>query len=262
MNFDQTLHVFVTECRELLEEMEATLLALEDSADRGEGVNAIFRAAHTIKGSAGMFGLDHIVAFTHVVESVLDRVRDGATVIDATLLGVLLGCTDHTSAMVTALEAGRTELGPEMAIQGQALHDALAAYLPAKLPAKLPASTPGAQAQAVLAPAEAGVERIERERGSDDHWHISLRFDPEVLRLGLDPISFLRYLCKLGRIVAIAAVDEAMPPARDADPQTCYLGFEIGFASSASKQEIEDVFQFVRDDCTLRIVAPHSRIGD
>jgi HPt (histidine-containing phosphotransfer) domain-containing protein len=57
--------------------METALLAIEGADDKSEMVNAIFRAAHTIKGSSGLFSLDHVVAFTHVVESVLDKVRAG-----------------------------------------------------------------------------------------------------------------------------------------------------------------------------------------
>ena len=77
MNLDQALQTFIIESRELLEDMENSLLTLEQAEDKSELINAVFRAAHTIKGSSGLFGLDGVVAFTHVTESVLDRVRDG-----------------------------------------------------------------------------------------------------------------------------------------------------------------------------------------
>src|SRR5690606_19112550 len=73
MNLDSALQTFIVEARELLQDMEAALLRLENEAADSETINAIFRAAHTIKGSAGLFGLDGVVAFTHVVESVRDR---------------------------------------------------------------------------------------------------------------------------------------------------------------------------------------------
>lgn len=78
MNIDQALQTFISESRELLGEMEQALLGLEQAEQKDELVNAIFRAAHTIKGSAGLFSLDPIVEFTHVVESVLDKVRAGS----------------------------------------------------------------------------------------------------------------------------------------------------------------------------------------
>ena len=73
MDLDSALLTYIAEGRELLEEMEDILLRLEQEEDQGESLNAVFRAAHTIKGSAGLFGLDDIVAFTHGVESLLDR---------------------------------------------------------------------------------------------------------------------------------------------------------------------------------------------
>src|SRR5690606_38173954 len=111
MNLDQALHTFIAESRELLEAMEAALLGLSQSDEdtRAESINAIFRAAHTIKGSAGLFGLDRIVAFTHVVESVLDDVRGGAIATDEALISLLLSCGDHIAALIDATEATRTD---------------------------------------------------------------------------------------------------------------------------------------------------------
>lgn len=54
---------YIAEARELLEEMESALLTLENEPDNSELIGAIFRAAHTIKGSAGLFGLQPIVSF-------------------------------------------------------------------------------------------------------------------------------------------------------------------------------------------------------
>ncbi|NTV75152.1 MAG: chemotaxis protein CheA, partial [Holophaga sp.] len=77
MDMEQVKQTFIIECRELLASMEEALLGVEDQADASESINAIFRAVHTIKGSAGLFGLDPIVRFAHTVESVMDRVRGG-----------------------------------------------------------------------------------------------------------------------------------------------------------------------------------------
>lgn len=57
-----------------------------------------------------------------------------------------------------------------------------------------------------------------------DNWHISLRFGPDVLRKGMDPASFLRYLLELGQIVHLTTLPDGMPEAADMDPESCYLG--------------------------------------
>ncbi|MFY9514253.1 MAG: Hpt domain-containing protein, partial [Rubrivivax sp.] len=121
MNLDEALQTFIAEGRELLEDMEAALLRVADEADPAESINAIFRAAHTIKGSAGLFGLDAVVAFTHVVESVLDEVRDGRVPLDGSLLPLMLACCDHIGALVDAVDAGQQPLDAEGQANGTAL---------------------------------------------------------------------------------------------------------------------------------------------
>ena len=90
IDMGEVLQTFIAESQELLQQMEQALLDIEQNPDDPDTLNAIFRAAHTIKGSAGLFGFDLIVAFTHVAESVLDRARSGELPIDGTLSALLL----------------------------------------------------------------------------------------------------------------------------------------------------------------------------
>lgn len=257
MNLDAALQTFIVESRELLEDMESALLSAGASDERVELVNAVFRAAHTIKGSAGLFGLDHIVAFTHVVESVLDEVRDGKISISDELIALLLSCGDHIGALIDVADADVAEVDDTIVQRGAGLLAQLRAYLAPTQP--LPQmKTPVAVSEC----AGDRVERIEGEDGHADNWHISLRFGREVLRNGMDPLSFIRYLGQLGTIVGIATLADAMPAAEEMDPESCYLGFEIALRSDADKTAIEGAFEFVRDDCAIRILAPNSRISE
>ncbi|SNT10817.1 two-component system, chemotaxis family, sensor kinase CheA [Noviherbaspirillum humi] len=257
MDMEQALQTFLLESRELLEEMENGLLEADAGPLSADVINAIFRAAHTIKGSSGLFGLDHIVSFTHVMESVLDQVRDGVMAIDAELMSLLLACRDHICLLLDDVEAGAMAPDPERQKQGQPLLARLAAFV-ASRPADGPLATPVALREAEAEP----VERIDGARAGGDHWHISVRFGSEVLRHGMDPMSFIRYLGTLGRIVSIATLHERLASLQEMDPESCYLGFEIAFASAADKPTIEGVFDFVRDDCHLRIIPPHSQVTE
>ena len=89
MSLDQALQTFILESKELLENMESALLGAKQDLADPDTVNSIFRAAHTIKGSSGLFGFDHIVAFTHVVESVLDAVRNASTRVNDNMIALL-----------------------------------------------------------------------------------------------------------------------------------------------------------------------------
>lgn len=259
MNLDQALQTFIVESQELLQDMESSLLRLESAPDDTETLNAIFRAAHTIKGSAGMFGLDLIVNFTHVVESVLDKLRDGEIAVNGDVVALLLKCGDYIGDLVTVVavngetptaEMLRTE--GELSLRLQALlnhagneKSELAAPMPIQHEARV----------------EVSAEKSGRVAGSDN-WHLSLRFGPDVLRNGMDPLSFIRYLTKLGEIVNITMLADAMPENEQMDPEACYLGFEIDFRSEADKAAIASVFDFVREGSMIHILPPHSKIAE
>ncbi|HEY9026730.1 MAG TPA: chemotaxis protein CheA, partial [Burkholderiaceae bacterium] len=244
INLDQVLQTFIIEARELLEDMEAALLRVADEADPRESINAIFRAAHTIKGSSGLFGLDAIVAFTHVAESVLDRVRDGAVALDAGLVALLLACGDYIGRMVDAVERAEPQADPHADPEGAALLARLQAHLEVR-------ESPAAEVSAAPAVADGGPAR----------WHLSLRFGPDVLRNGMDPLSFIRYLATLGEIEHLVTLPDAVPALDALDPEGCCLGFEIAFVTSVDRAAIENVFEFVIDDCALRIVPPGSQVA-
>jgi two-component system chemotaxis sensor kinase CheA len=255
MNLDDALETFILECRELLEDMETALLSVEQAEEKDELVNAIFRAAHTIKGSSGLFSLDHVVAFTHVVESVLDRVRAGKLTIADKLVVLLLACCDHIGSLIDGVANGENAGNPELLQQGEPLIQQLRSFLDV-------APKAAASAHAVVGAEAEQVKRIQGNGVNADHWHISVRFGPEVLKNGMDPLSFIRYLGTMGRISGIATLPDALPAVEDMDPELCYLGFEIAFQSKADKAAIERVFEFVRDDCRLLILPPNSLISE
>jgi two-component system chemotaxis sensor kinase CheA len=253
VNLDDALQTFLVESRELLEEMENALLIVAQAEEKDDLVNAIFRAAHTIKGSAGLFGLDHIVAFTHVLESVLDQVRAGKIRLDDKLVMLLLSSADHIGELVWAVAQKGVGADDALPAIGEPLLALLSAYLAP--PAVLPVAPQW--------PEEAErVHRIHEGSVDTDNWHISLRFGLEVLKNGMDPLSFIRYLDTLGRVTGIVTLTDAIPASELMDPETCYLGFEIAFKSEADKAAIESVFEFVRDDCLIRILPPHSLISE
>jgi two-component system chemotaxis sensor kinase CheA len=247
MDIERALQTFIVESRELLAAMDDALLGIEHTQDLAESVNAIFRAAHTIKGSASLFSLDYIVAFTHVLESVLDAAREGSVKISGELVPLLLSCGDHIGALIDAVEAGQLEADEAMLQLGAPLLERLRAYLHATpLPVTLPATVRSVDSLAV----------------DNDCWHISLRFGRDVLKNRMDPLSFIRHLGKLGTITGIVTLPDAIPPAEEMDPESCYLGFEIAFNSEIDKAAIENAFEFVRDDCALQILPPKSRISE
>ncbi|HQS57987.1 MAG: chemotaxis protein CheA [Gallionellales bacterium 35-53-114] len=254
VNLDQALQTYIAEARELLQDMEDALLRLENEPGDADTVGAIFRAAHTIKGSAGLFGLDAIVKFTHVVEDVLDRVRDGKVAIEADLIAVLLESSDHMLELINVVAAQGRQLDTVAQARESALCNRLQAYRAETKPVAMEAL--------VSVEEDVPLTVCNKDGVSSDNWHISLRFGQNVLRDGMDPLSFLRYLGKLGKIVSLTTLPDAMPEAGKMDAETCYLGFEIDFKSDADKAAIANVFEFVREESLIHILPPHSKISD
>ncbi|BBJ22479.1 chemotaxis protein CheA [Candidatus Nitrotoga sp. AM1P] len=251
INLDQALQTYIAEARELLQEMEDSLLRLEVDPSDVDTIGAIFRAAHTIKGSAGLFGLDPIVSFTHIVEDVLDRVRDGDVAIEANLIAVLLESGDHMLHLVNVVAAQGEQLDSEAIARESGLRIRLQAYQDSS---KIN--------HAVQIKAEIPLESSGGGLVETDNWHISLRFGQNVMRDGMDPLSFLRYLSTLGEIVSITTMFDALPLADEMDAESCYLGFEIDFKSDADKTTIAGVFEFAREGSLIHILPPHSKLTE
>lgn len=245
MNLDDVFHTFLAESREMLEEMERYLLEIEAGAQDSEQLNALFRCVHTIKGSAGLFALDHVVAFTHVVESVLDRLREGEIALDRDLAALLLKSRDHIASLI---DCDAESVPPALTATGHILLLALADYQDAIADVPVPAAN------------DAPVAFASDRSGGNTSWHISIRFSPDVLRQGMDPMGFIRYLGTIGEIASVVTVTDALPVADEMDAETCYLGFEIDLRADTNKAAIEAVFEFVREDCQLRILPPGSEI--
>jgi two-component system chemotaxis sensor kinase CheA len=256
MSHDPAPQTFVTESRELLRDMEDALLTLEQSPRDREAVNAVFRAMHTIKGSAGIFGFDVIVEFAHAMESVIDEVRAGRLAVDDVLVALLLGCGDHVSVLIDCLEGQDRNARLESARpEGVDLLRQLSCYCGDALDES--AAAPDLD----TGPAWADRQDSGSGRVAGGGWHVSVRFSRDVLRHGMDPLSLVRYLSTLGEITGIVPLFDAMPDAEAMDPQACYVGLELQL-DGPNRQDIEDAFEYVRDDSTIRILPPHAPIAD
>jgi two-component system, chemotaxis family, sensor kinase CheA len=252
---EEIFAVFIQEAREQLSEMEQGLMRLQqgEGLDDPELINGIFRAAHTIKGSSGVVEIHAIEHFTHSAENALDQVRNGSLKLDAELIDDLLAAADHLGALLDAIEQGESVEEESLTLRGQKIVERLKLRLSEESTA------------AVVTAPEPEADVLEGAAGDSvvaDTWHISLRFGHDVLRHGQEPLAFLRYLISLGEIAHITTLFDDMPEAQDMDAESCYLGFEINFRSDADKAGIERVFEFVRDECDLRILPPNSKLAD
>lgn len=94
IDMSQFFQVFFDEAEELLAEKERLLLAVDIAAPDAEDLNAIFRTAHSIKGGASTFGLNDMSEVTHILESLLDRIRKGEMALSGQHVDAFLAAKD------------------------------------------------------------------------------------------------------------------------------------------------------------------------
>jgi two-component system, chemotaxis family, sensor kinase CheA len=239
VNVEEALPGFVAEANDLLREMESALLECSGGDANAEKINLIFRSAHTIKGSAGLFGLDSIVSFVHVVETALDQVRLGKVPMTEELVTLLLRCKDHIEALLEPVGSGRRP-DPSLEGRGDELLVALRQIADTGAPAAKAGAGQNSKAQTFVGPQD---------------WSVCVRFGPGVLAAGMDPLGFIRYLQTFCEIRTLKLLEDQLPAPAQMDPEVCYLGFEMELRTSSGKATIESAFEFVKEDCTLTVTA-------
>lgn len=237
---------FMEEAGDMLRQFEQALLTLETTPDDTEMLNAAFRAAHTIKGTAGLFGFTNVVSFTHGVESVMEDLRTGSLPLSSELFAVLLACRDQMEKLMDEVISGTTS--ESVAERGRGLIESLA-QLRGK--ALNPANSEAASAE--HAPQGTSANSMPGAL-----WHLTLRFGADALRNGLDPLAFIRYLRNIGELVAVHTWSDAIPELAQLDAESCHLGFDIALRTEKGREDIAAVFEFAEEDCDIHILGPQA----
>lgn len=231
--------VFFDEAAEHLTAMEEALLSLERTPEDPELLHSIFRAAHSIKGASGTFGFGDIAQFTHHLESLLDRMRDGQIAPTHELVELLLHSADTLGALVAAAKDG-SPLPPEVERIVQDLGKALGqsgehTADPAKDP---PLADP-------VAP-------------SLCEYRITFVPGPDMLRHGMDPLLLLRDLAEVGEVLDVTADTSRLPDLHELTPDECYLGWTVRLRTDKGQDDVQGVFIFVEDSSQITI----EKVGD
>lgn len=237
VDLSQFHQTFFDESREGLDVMEDALLKLESGSEDPELVHAIFRAAHSIKGGAATFGFSDVAAFTHVLESLLDQVRDGRRKADGETVELLLQSVDCMRGMLARSRGG----GAVVDAASESLRERFAAML----------GKPAGNAAAAEAKPKLPV----------DGWRIRFRPHPNLLRTGNDPLRMFRELARLGKLVVkqVQVLREPRPAFAELDPGAAVLGWELELRGDIQRSHIEAVFDWVQGDCDLEIDLLHDR---
>ena len=233
IDISQFHDVFFEESFEGLDAMESGLLGLDVGAADEEAINTIFRAAHSIKGGAGTFGFMPVSEFTHVMETMLDEMRNGQRDITAESTNLLLESVDVLREMLTAVK------------QKEDTDDARIADVRSKLETMMAGeSTVSSDVEAVVKTGDDNNEII--------GWLINFRPHQHLLQTGNDPVRMLRELDSLGELT-VELVDDKLPPFSDLEPEDSYLAWILTLKGDVPKEEVVEIFEWVDEDCDLTI---------
>ena len=237
---DEELEYFCEDAKDQLGFMEQALMDVVENGVDDEAIGAIFRAMHTIKGTAGMFDFDAIVSFTHIAENLLDSVRQKKITLTEEMLELLLAVKDHVETLIASAIA-KTPLTQEILDHDALLRNSLLEAL----------SVPSTQSSdSTITPS---ITPHEEEK--EGVWHLSLRLKKEFFKTGMDLLSIFEFFGSMGEIITILPITQSIPTLEELKPLHPYIGFEIFFLSSASKIEIEEIFEFVEEDIDLIILS-------
>lgn len=231
MSFDHLRATYFEESAELLESAYAQLAALSEGRADDETVHALFRAIHSIKGGGGAFGFDRLVAFTHVMETLLDQVRDHTRKCDEALLALLLRGADLVADLLAAERSGST--------------------LPAGVETPLLEALAQAASGTAAGPAAVAAHSAP-PAATATGWTIRFRPHAALYRNANEPLLLVRELRRLGPL-AVQADLSGLPELDRLEPEDAYIGWTFTLDAAVPEAQVAEVFEFVSDDCDLAI---------
>ncbi|MGC9385892.1 MAG: chemotaxis protein CheA [Hydrogenovibrio sp.] len=226
---------YLEESFEGLDVMETGLLDLAPGKPDTDKINEIFRAAHSIKGGSGTFGFNEIIDFTHVLETLLDEMRDGRRDVTQHATDTMLQAVDVLRDMMTRLQ-NHEEIDDEKASEVQQALEAI-------LSDSDDAVNNGAQPVAADTPAEAA------STGSNGAWRIEVIPEKELLQTGNEPIRIFRELESLGTVEV--TVDDSQLPQDPAalNPEELFLKWQLVLTGDGLQEaDVKEVFEWIDGD--------------
>lgn len=253
IDLSQFKQTFIEESDEGLDVLESGLLALDSGTADDEIIHAVFRAAHSIKGGAGTFGLNEIAGFTHVMETLLDEMRDGRRTISKQAINILLNSVDVLREL---MDAARDDLPPEMS-RANELKTQLDSLLAEA--SNAPAQNTEDSEKLSAEHTDTDIQNNGAEYSGAEQKGWLVRFHPQehMLRTGNDTVRMFKELASLGDMESTADFS-GLPEFVHMEPELSYLNWEIilknnELQGAIEKAAIEEIFVWVEDDCELSI---------
>ena len=232
----EALKLFLEEAGDMEDQIEESLLLLENDPSNQEAVNTAFRGFHTIKGGAGMIGFEELQQYTHQVESLLSDVRGGEKSTSPELISALLGSIDCLRSFCKDLEG----------IESYDQQGVAASLEEIQKLSGTSADIGEPQTEADPEPTNQ-TEVSESNESGFSRFLIELRFPEELLQEGGDPLLLLKDLHELGECIVTAHV-HSIPQLEILDPSKLYLHWSVLLNTEKSEEDLENVLMFFLEE--------------
>ncbi len=232
IDMSQFHEVFFEESKEGLDIMETGLLNLDLGEPDKEEINSIFRAVHSIKGGSGTFGFMEISSFTHVMETLMDEMRDGKRDVSQASKDLLLKSVDCLREMLDSAQ------------NDSAYDEDHIADLQSQL-------------ETMLNNGEATDKLTDTSSESSEQavctgWHIQFKPFEYLMRTGNDPAKMFHELSLLGDLTTLLD-HTGLPPFAEMDPEESYCSWSMDLTGEVEESKIREIFEWVDEDCELTI---------
>jgi two-component system, chemotaxis family, sensor kinase CheA len=239
MDFTRFHALFFSESADQLSLAEAALLALEktpisahnDNENR-ERINEIFRAVHSIKGSAGTLGFDQILQVAHALEEVFELVRKQILMLTANETSLAFSALDLLSGLIADARDGTAF------VESMQIDHVLQRLEAISRPSSIIAAVSSAAGSA--------------PQGGQTHYIIQFTPHASFAATGNDPILYLRELSKLGS-AKIELDSTKLPLLNELTPNQVYVSWNINLVTDQTEAQIRAIFEWVEDICDLTI---------
>ncbi len=243
-SLDNFKRKFIEEAVDLIDELEKTVLELEENTGDMDIVQRIFRIMHTLKGNSSMFGFEQIDRFTHHMETIYDQVRSGEREVTQATLDATLRSVDHLKNL---LEEAGNESAALMQEQ-ETLMQQMDAIIEGRAVATAPKKEGAGLEPSTTAPAQ------QQGASGKEYETFFIRYAPvtDIFNNGTNPLYQVDELQALGTAKIKVHFDK-VPPLEEIEPSFCYTSWEILLATDKGQNAIDDVFIFVENDSDLEI---------
>ncbi len=231
---------FIEEATEHINDLEGTLLELEQDPENKDLIEKVFRIMHSLKGGGAMFGFERISEFTHNLENIYDLVRNGEMFVSKDLLDVTLAAVDHLKNL---LDDSKSEQATVFEQHNTLLHK-INTILESK--------------NAINITKEISKEKSKTEilkntiATQAPTYYILFQPSENIFDNGTNPLYLMDELYNLGQAIIIPHFTR-IPEFSELIPTHCYTYWEIILSTSHPFNTISDVFIFVEDECHIDI---------